>query len=347
MAEVAEAAKKTTPTPTHTPATVRSDDVLTAEGLTKAYGTRTVVDDLDVRVGQAEILGFLGPNGAGKSTSISMLSGALRPDAGSIGVNGVDMLAKPRVAKRLIGVVPQDIALYPTLSAEQNLRFFTGVYRIPRKERAERVAWALDVVGLSDRAKDRVSTFSGGMKRRVNIAAGMLHRPRLLFLDEPTVGVDAQSRNAIFDTVLRLRAELDMSVVYTSHYMNEVERLCDRVVIIDHGRSIANGSQEELLAPLGAGVVEWRLTDADLALVDGGVDQLAGGFSTLVDEPETTTTAEGAVLRMRVSDPRPVLEHALEVSARLGPNLTGVRIARPDLETLFLDLTGRNLRDGD
>ena len=138
-----------------------------------------------------------------------------------------------------------------------------------------------------------------------------------------------------------------MSVVYTSHYMNEVERLCDRVVIIDHGRSIANGSQEELLAPLGAGVVEWRLTDADLALVDGGVDQLAGEFSRLVDEPETTTTAEGAVLRMRVSDPRPVLEHALEVSARLGPNLTGVRIARPDLETLFLDLTGRNLRDGD
>ena len=180
-----------------------------------------------------------------------MLSGALRPDAGSIGVNGVDMLAKPRVARRLVGVVPQGIALCPTLSAEQNLRFFTGVYRIPRKERAERVAWALDVVGLSDRAKDRVSTFSGGMKRRVNIAAGMPHRPRLLFLDGPTVGVDAQSRNAIFDTVLRLRAELDMSVVYTSHYMNEVERLCDRVVIIDHGRSIANGSQEELLAAAG------------------------------------------------------------------------------------------------
>ena len=303
MAEIAEEAERETeekglsaaPEPSSDPsssAPSRAGNILTARGLSKSYGRHTVVDGLDVTVRRAEILGFLGPNGAGKSTSISMLSGALRPDQGDVGIGGIDLLAQPKRAKSLIGVVPQEIALYPTLSAEQNLRFFAGMYHIPRRERAERVAWALDVVGLTDRAKDRVGTFSGGMKRRVNIAAGMLHKPQLLFLDEPTVGVDAQSRNAIFETVLRLRSELDMAVVYTSHYMNEVEQLCDRIVIIDQGRSIADGTQEELLAPLGAGVVEWRLNTGEIASVSGGAAALAAEFEALVPEPESSTTAE-------------------------------------------------------
>ncbi|GAA1146794.1 ABC-2 type transport system ATP-binding protein [Kitasatospora gansuensis] len=316
-------------------------DVLTAEGLVKKFGDRSVVDGISLRVGKGEILGFLGPNGAGKSTTIAMLTGALAPDEGSISVGGLGLTADPIRAKALIGVVPQEIALYPSLTARQNLAFFAGAYKLPRRLRDERIDWALDVVGLTDRAGDRVSSFSGGMQRRVNIAAALLHKPKLLFLDEPTVGVDAQSRNQIFETVLRLRAEFGMSVVYTSHYMPEVEQLCDRIVIIDDGRVLAEGTQDELLEPLGEGLLEWSLNEAESALLPKGVEDLAVAFTA---HGEVTVTA--ATLRVRVTDMPATLRRVSDLATEHGLGLGGIKLGRPDLESLFLDLTGRQIRDG-
>ncbi|NUR60184.1 MAG: ABC transporter ATP-binding protein [Catenulispora sp.] len=322
--------------------------VLLAEGLTKRFGDRTVVDGISLRVGVGEIVGFLGPNGAGKSTSIAMLTGALRPDAGTVRVAGVDLAAEPRRAKRLIGVVPQEIALYPSLTARQNLRFFAGAYRLPAGLRRERIAWALDVVDLADRADDRVSAYSGGMQRRVNIAAALLHRPRLLFMDEPTVGVDAQSRNQIFEAVLRLRDELGMAVVYTSHYMPEVERLCDRFVVVDGGRVLAAGTHRELLRPLGEGLLEWAPTGAELARLPDGLEGLAARLARHGDLQVLPPSAgDGpATLRLRAGRMSDALHEVAQIAADHGIGLGGIRLGRPDLESLFLTLTGRHVRDG-
>ncbi|GAA1250783.1 linearmycin resistance ATP-binding protein LnrL [Kitasatospora nipponensis] len=329
-----------------TGAAVRPGDILAAEGLVKRYGERAVVDGVSLKVATGEILGFLGPNGAGKSTTIAMLTGALAPDAGTIAVDGLDLAAEPRRAKALIGVVPQEIALYPSLSARQNLAFFAGAYGLGRAVREERISWALEVVGLTDRAGDRVSSFSGGMQRRVNIAAALLHRPRLLFLDEPTVGVDAQSRNQIFETVLRLRTEFGMSVVYTSHYMPEVEQLCDRIVIVDEGRVIAEGSQQELLAPLGQGLLEWSLNAAEQAALPNGIEDLAVAFTQHGEITLTTVGEDVPTLRVRVEDMPATLRRVSELATEHGLGLGGIRLGRPDLESLFLDLTGRQIRDG-
>ena len=326
----------------------RQTPVLKAEGLVKRFGERTVVDGIGLHVAVGEIVGFLGPNGAGKSTSIAMLTGALRPDAGTVHVDGVDLAAEPRRAKRLIGIVPQEIALYPTLTARQNLRFFAGAYRLPRRLCSERIAWALEVVDLADRADDRVSSYSGGMQRRVNIAAALLHRPRLLFMDEPTVGVDAQSRNQIFEAVLRLRDEFGMSVVYTSHYMPEVERLCDQFVVVDGGRVLAEGTRRELLSPLGEGLLEWSPTVEELALLPDGIEGLAARLARHGEiEVVPAATGEGpATLRLRAGRMADALREVAEVAADHAIGLGGIRLGRPDLESLFLSLTGRHVRDG-
>ncbi|WP_051966989.1 ABC transporter ATP-binding protein [Kitasatospora mediocidica] len=321
-------------------------DVLAAHGLVKRFGDRTVVDGVSLHVGRGEILGFLGPNGAGKSTTIAMLTGALAPDEGEITVDGVALAADPMRAKALIGVVPQEIALYPSLSARQNLAFFAGAYKLARGLRKERIDWALEVVGLSDRAGERVSSYSGGMQRRVNIAAALLHKPRLLFLDEPTVGVDAQSRNQIFETVLRLRAEFGMSVVYTSHYMPEVEQLCDRLVIVDAGQVLAEGTQQELLKPLGEGLLEWALNEAELALLEKGIDDLAVAFTEHGEVTVTTSGDNVPTIRVRVEDMPATLRKVSDFAAENCLGLGGIRLGRPDLESLFLDLTGRQIRDG-
>jgi len=320
--------------------------VLRATGLAKKFGDRAVVDGVSLSVAPGEIVGFLGANGAGKSTTIAMLTGALRPDAGTITVDGVDLAADPKRAKALIGVVPQEIALYPSLSALQNLKFFAGAYKLPRKVQAERIAWALDVVGLTDRAKERVSSYSGGMQRRVNIAAALLHRPRVLFLDEPTVGVDAQSRNQIFETVLRLRDEHGVSVVYTSHYMPEVEKLCDRLVIVDGGRVLAEGTQKELLEPLGEGLLEWAPSGEELALLPAGIGGLAAALAGHGEVSVVDAEAAAPALRVRVRDMAHSLRDVTRIAAEHGIGLGGIRLGRPDLESLFLNLTGRRLRDG-
>jgi len=226
-----------------------STDLLIVRELVKTYPGATVpaLCGLDLRVEAGEILGLLGPNGAGKTTAISILCTLLQPDSGSVSICGEDALRHPRRIKPLIGLVPQDIALFPVLSARENLLFFGRMYGLSGQRLKQRVAEALELVGLSEHADRPVADYSGGMKRRANLAAGILHTPRLLFLDEPTVGIDPQSRNMILTNLQRLR-ETGMSMVYTTHYMEEAAQICGRVSVVDHGRVIAEGAPAELVA---------------------------------------------------------------------------------------------------
>jgi ABC-2 type transport system ATP-binding protein len=223
----------------------RSGALLTLENVHKSYGATVGVDGLSLTVARGEVLGLLGPNGAGKSTSVGLAVGLLVPDAGTVRIEGKGSPTDPEV-RRSIGVAPQALAVYELLTGEENLRFFGEMYGLEGRVLAERVRWGLDFVGLTSRRRDRVGTYSGGMKRRLNLAAALVHDPELVLLDEPTVGVDPQSRNQIFENILALK-RLGRTLVYTTHYMEEAERLCDRVAIIDEGRLLALGSVQQLL----------------------------------------------------------------------------------------------------
>jgi ABC-2 type transport system ATP-binding protein len=213
--------------------------MLLVDGLSKRYGERVAVDAISFNIAQGETVGLLGPNGAGKTTAISMISGISKPDSGEVTLGGVRLAQDAKALKRRVGLVPQDLALYEELSAWANLQLFGGLYGLDAAELQPRAKAALALVGLTDRSADRVKTFSGGMKRRLNIAGALLHEPDLILLDEPTVGVDPQSRNAIFDNLEELKRR-GKTLLYTTHYMEEAERLCDRVLILDHGQILAN-----------------------------------------------------------------------------------------------------------
>jgi ABC-2 type transport system ATP-binding protein len=277
--------------------------VLAADRLRKAYGPQLAVGDVSFEVSAGEILGLLGPNGAGKSTTVGMIAGLLKPDSGEVRINGAVLAGDTDPAKRKIGLVPQDLALFEELSARENLRFFGSLYGMTGPDLDAAIVSGLAFVGLAERARDRVKTFSGGMKRRLNLAAGLLHDPEIVLLDEPTVGIDPQSRNAIFDNLESLRAR-GKALVYTTHYMEEVERLCERIVIVDHGRVIAADTVKGLYGMLPA---SRRLT---------------------VELSDAPTDAVLAALR-----------------ALPGVGRIDVAGARGDLETVFLTLTGRTLRD--
>ncbi|MEP6865186.1 MAG: ABC transporter ATP-binding protein [Deltaproteobacteria bacterium] len=302
--------------------------MLELSGLGKDYGERTAVAALDLTVTKGEILGLLGPNGAGKTTTISMASGVVTPTRGKVTIAGIDLAKQPRIAKAKLGLVPQDLALYEELSATQNLTFFAALYGIHGKLAAERVAWALGVVGLADRAKDTVKTYSGGMQRRLNIAAGLVHKPELLILDEPTVGVDPQSRNHIFETVRTLR-DSGITVIYTSHYMEEVEALCDRVAIMDGGKIVALGTIAELVAKYAGKGVALEVT--------GDLDQAAAAARA-----HATVTRDGNVIRV---EPTAGLAPVLAAIEATGVTIARIESRQATLETAFLALTGRGLRD--
>src|SRR5256886_2060184 len=219
--------------------------MLNIKALRKSFGTLVAVDDVSFSVERGHLVGLLGPNGAGKTTTVSMIAGLVTPERGEVLIAGHRLSGDTDPAKRRIGLVPQDLALYDELSARDNLRFFGALYSLTGRALDDAIAAAVDLVGLGDRVRDRVKTFSGGMKRRLNLAAGLLHDPDILLLDEPTVGVDPQSRNAIFDNLETLRSR-GKALIYTTHYMEEAERLCDRVTIVDHGKVIASGAQEQL-----------------------------------------------------------------------------------------------------
>ncbi|MEV6032053.1 ABC transporter ATP-binding protein [Nonomuraea sp. NPDC052116] len=306
---------------------------LECEGLTKRYGDLLAVDDLKFSIGRGEAYGLLGPNGSGKSTTISMIVGVLTPDAGTVRVHGHDVDRHPRQAKTLLGYVPQEVALYPDLTGRENLRYFCRLYGLRGREAKDRVTALLDLIGLADRADELVGRYSGGMQRRVNIAAGLVHEPSVLVLDEPTVGVDPQSRNAILESVERLVAD-GMTVLYTSHYMEEVERICDRVGIIDQGRIIAQGTPRELVADLAEG----GRVEID---IEGDVKIAAAAVAEL---PGVSVAGHGSQLQVSWTEGADRLAGVLSALDGVA-TVIRTEAVRPTLETVFLHLTGTSLRD--
>ena len=314
---------------------VEQGDVLRAESLVKRFGELTAVDGVSFRIAPGETYGLLGPNGAGKTTAISMIAGLLAADDGTVTVCGHDMTPSAIEPKRHLGLVPQDLAIYPELTARENLVFFGKLQGLRGSELNGRVDEVLDLIGLTDRAKDPTKEYSGGMKRRLNIGIGLLHQPTLLILDEPTVGVDPQSRNAILRSVEALSVE-GMAVLYTTHYMEEAERLCDRIGIIDSGELQAEGTRDELIRLTG-GVDTIRLRGSgDLAAARTALVEVDGVERVDLDRQTLTLTAHDA--------PTHVAE-IVGCAASTGVALTDVEITRPDLESVFLHLTGKALRD--
>jgi ABC-2 type transport system ATP-binding protein len=305
--------------------------LLETRGLGKDYGALTALVGLDLEVAEGELFGLLGPNGAGKTTAISLIAGVVTPSRGTARIAGHDVRTDAFAARAALGLVPQEVALYEELTPRQNLRFFGGLHGLRGRELEARVDWAVEVAGLIDRAGDRVAGFSGGMKRRLNLVAGLLHRPRLVVLDEPTVGVDPHSRNFLFQAIRGLVAEHGMTVLYTSHYMEEVEALCPRVAILDHGRLIAEGPVAELVARHGGATLEVEFAGPAEA-----------ARAALAAHGEVALAAAGrATLRGEV--PLGVLVRGLE---QVGVEVLAARVERPSLETVFLGLTGHSLRDG-
>jgi ABC-2 type transport system ATP-binding protein len=315
---------------------VMSPNIIEAKGLVKQYGDLEAVKSLSFAIRGGEIFGFLGPNGAGKTTTISMLSCLLEPTRGTALVAGHDVVKASNEVRRCIGLVPQDLALYPTLSARDNLNYFGRIYGLRGRALRRRVDEVLETVGLADRAQASVKTYSGGMKRRLNIAAGLLHQPEVLFLDEPTVGVDPQSRNAIFEHVERLRDE-GMTVIYTTHYMEEAERLCDRVAIIDEGRFVALDTPRKLIADLGGGIIH-------LGAANGKMDEQLLGQIRSLPAVRSAARFDGKV-EIETTQAQEALVHLLELFNRTDISITALQVLEPNLETVFLHLTGKRLRD--
>lgn len=310
-------------------------EVLHCRGLTKSFGDRTVVHDLGFAITESETYGLLGPNGAGKTTAISMLCGLLRRDQGTVSVAGHDLDDDPRAVRASIGYVPQDLAIYPDLTAAENLLFFGRLQGLRGAALKARTRHVLETVGLADRADDRAEHFSGGMKRRLNIGIGLLHEPQLLILDEPTVGVDPHSRDSILASVEQLGAT-GIGVLYTTHYMEEAERLCDRVGIIDHGQLIAEGTRRELVGLIG----QHDHVRLELGHGAGGVvDRLQA-----LPEVRTAVLSDGA-LDLTVDDSFSALPRLLAEANDAGARVLAVEVVEPDLEEVFLQLTGRALRN--
>ncbi len=304
-------------------------NVLEIRGLTKQYGEKKAIDQISIAVKEGSCFGLLGPNGAGKSTTMKIIAGIIDANAGDVHVLGRDVVKDRNGLQMQIGYVPQEITLYDQLSAQDNLQFFGEMYGLRGKELAKRITEVLEDVGLADRAKDAVRTFSGGMKRRINIAAALLHRPKLLILDEPTVGIDPQSRNHIFEMIRRLNGE-GVTIMYSTHYMEEVETLCDELAIIDHGKVIVQGPLDSLLDQYASPAIYLEVENQDqLPQFDSikAVEQEGRGYVIETDD---------------------LLDTIAEITEQLKQNSSKVKaleITRPTLEKVFLSLTGTSLRD--
>jgi len=311
--------------------------MLEVRNLVKKYGEKLAVDDISFDIREGEIFSLLGPNGAGKTTTISILSTLFSPSAGDASILGYSVTKNPMEVKRLIGVVPQEIALYDDMTALENLNFWGEMYGLSGGTLKARVKELLEQIGLADRAKERIKTYSGGMKRRVNIAVGLMHKPRLLFMDEPTVGIDPQSRRAILDSVKALNKE-GMTILYTTHYMEEAQELSDRVGIIDHGKLIALGTQSELTAQVG---------EMDTLILHLGENEdpehLAQALKTLNGVLQANPSDHTIALVTPSAEEllAPVVSRANE----LGIKIHSIDMREPNLEAVFLHLTGRALRD--
>jgi len=310
--------------------------VLDVIDLRKVFKDNVAVNDVNMYLGRGESVGLVGPNGAGKSTTIAMISTLLRPTSGDVRLDGVSVLNDPAPMRAVLGVVPQEVALYPELSAQENLEFFGSLYGLRGQKLALAVDDALELVGLSDRRRDVIKKYSGGMKRRINIAAALLHEPEFVIMDEPTVGIDPQSRNHILETVRTLNRERGLTVLYTSHYMEEVEQLCDRIYVMDHGKVIASGTNNEIKAILAA-------DDTILLQLEARNEVLESRLAELAAVRQVTRTDDG--LKLITSHDNGVLSQVFRAAEAEGATITSLSVQKPSLEDVFLHLTGRALRD--
>lgn len=309
--------------------------MIEVDHLRKAYGPLLAVENASFTARPGEIFGLLGPNGAGKSTTIGCICGLLTPTSGTVRVCGHDIVASASAAKRTIGVVPQEVALYEDLSARENLDYWGAVQGLSGAALKSAIQSVLEETGLADRSKEPVKRFSGGMKRRLNFAAGILHKPKVLLLDEPTVGVDPQSRVHLLDLV-RAQAAAGACVLYTTHYMEEAETLCDRLAIIDHGRIIAQGTLDELRSILG---------ERDLLRLTGDFPE-PSVRAALAREPDLELLGfEDGQLRLALARASERLPALFELLASAGAEVRGTTLTRPNLESLFIKLTGKDLRE--
>jgi ABC-2 type transport system ATP-binding protein len=315
--------------------TVAAAPILRCTNLHKRFDDLVAVDGINFEIAPGESYALLGPNGAGKTTTIAMICGLLASDEGKVEVAGQQLTTKSVAAKAELGFVPQELAVYPDMTARENMRFFARLYSLRGRAAATRIDAVLELIGLSDRADDLVKNYSGGMQRRLNMGLGLLHEPRLLILDEPTVGVDPQSRNAILTSIQQL-ADAGVGVLYTTHYMEEAERFCKRVGIIDHGKLIAEGTRNELVS----------LVDARDRVQLSGSGDLGPAAQAVKDLPgvlELHMTDNG--LELIVQDTSQLLPVLLDRISKTGTSLSAIEVRKPNLETVFLHLTGRTLRD--
>jgi ABC-2 type transport system ATP-binding protein len=309
--------------------------VLDCRDLRKRFGELEAVKGISFEIAEGETYGLLGPNGAGKTTTISIVCGLLEPDGGEVIVAGRELTTHSVAEKAAIGYVPQELAIYPDLNARENLQFFARLYGMPPAATRKRVDEVLEVIGLTDRAREPTKNFSGGMQRRLNIGIGLLHRPKLLILDEPTVGVDPQSRNAILESVEQLSGA-GMAVLYTTHYMEEAERLCDRIGIVDLGELKAEGTRSELVAMVG---------EHDRISLEGTGDLPAAATAAGTLESVETASVQDHGIELIVDSARELLPELLRTVAETGVAVSAVEVSEPNLEAVFLHLTGRALRD--
>lgn len=310
-------------------------NVLDIRGLTKKFGEFIAVDNMSLSVREGEIFGFLGSNGAGKSTTINLVASLLRPTSGEIRILERNIAKHRRFAKTNLGIVPQELAIYQDMTALENVIFFAGLYGLRGEELKERALEALQFVGLEDKEKSYPKNFSGGMKRRLNIACAIAHHPKLIIMDEPTVGIDPQSRNYILGSVRRLN-EMGCTIIYTSHYMEEVEEICTRIAIVDHGKIIADGTKEQLIAAITDMkniTIELKKADPELAVT---LKQIAGIRAISVSDNLITISSDLAVDNLGT---------ILKLLIDSGSEIKALEEQAPNLETVFLTLTGRNLRD--
>jgi len=309
--------------------------MLEVKALKKSYGKVQAVKGIDLEVRENEVVGLLGPNGAGKSTTISMISTLIKPDEGEILYSEQSILDKPKDFQKILGVVPQEIALYPTLTGYENLKFWGSAYGLKGHELKKRIQDISEVIGISDRLKDKVDQYSGGMKRRLNIGAALLHKPAILIMDEPTVGIDPQSRNHILETIKDLNKQ-GMTIIYTSHYMEEVEFLCDRIYIMDEGRVVASGTKDDLVALV-------KKDQRILVGFDESPAAIVDAFMAL--ETVTHAACEGKTMILEVNSQEPMMKTIIELAQSRGMNLVSIDVEKPNLESVFLQLTGKALRD--
>lgn len=309
--------------------------IIEVKNVTKRFDDKLVTDNISLNIEEGEIFGLLGPNGAGKSTLINIIVGLIEKDKGSISICGMDISKEPLKTKRLIGLVPQEIALFEGLNARDNLEYFGGLYGLRGKELKERINEALSIVALDKEDKKQVKKYSGGMKRRLNIAAALMHHPKVIIMDEPTVGVDPQSRNYIFEMIKRINKERKTTIIYTSHYMEEIEELCSRVFILDSGKEVALGTKEELK----------RMVRGDKIIdiqADGAVEEAALAIKKLRD----VKNVDASKGYMKIAAKETIeLEDILKTVSKEKIKIKNISVEETSLEEVFLTLTGKKLRD--